>query len=158
MGYWWEGSASTAIPLTSASDVVGQHGKTGGITFRAARFLADWKSQNYRAGESERKHDKVVPHRQPSALHRLQTPGAPHRAPCSDRRLCRDTEEGQRCAEPAAVPAYHQAEDRYCSSAFTPSHTQDRPPCHGTIPARSVRSRNRRSSVGPLSGDRKSVV
>jgi len=36
MGYWWEGSLSTAIPPTSASDIVGQHNKTGGITFRAA--------------------------------------------------------------------------------------------------------------------------
>ena len=31
---WWEGSVSTAIPL-SASDIRGQH-KTGGITFRAS--------------------------------------------------------------------------------------------------------------------------
>ena len=36
MGYWWEGSALTAIPPTSASDVVGQHNKMGGITFGAA--------------------------------------------------------------------------------------------------------------------------
>jgi len=34
--YWWEGSASTAIPPTLASDVVGQHNKIGGITFEAA--------------------------------------------------------------------------------------------------------------------------
>ena len=30
MGHWWEGSTSTA------SDIVGQHHKTGGIRFRAA--------------------------------------------------------------------------------------------------------------------------
>ena len=34
-GYWLEGSVSTVIPSTSASDVVGQQNKTGGITFRA---------------------------------------------------------------------------------------------------------------------------
>lgn len=33
-GYWWEGSTSAAI-TSSASDVVGQQYKTGGITFRA---------------------------------------------------------------------------------------------------------------------------
>ena len=36
MGYWWEGSASTAIPPTSASDVVGQQNQIESITFRAA--------------------------------------------------------------------------------------------------------------------------
>jgi len=36
MGYWWEGPASTAIPPTSASDVVGQHNKIGGIIYGAA--------------------------------------------------------------------------------------------------------------------------
>ena len=30
-GYWWEGSTSTAIPPASASDVVSQYHKTGGI-------------------------------------------------------------------------------------------------------------------------------
>ena len=35
MEYWWEGSASTAIPPTAASDVVGQHNKIGDIIFRA---------------------------------------------------------------------------------------------------------------------------
>ena len=34
--YWWEGPASTATPPTSASNVMGQHNKIGGITFRAA--------------------------------------------------------------------------------------------------------------------------
>ena len=34
--YWREGSTSTAISPTSASDVVGQHNKIGGITFRVA--------------------------------------------------------------------------------------------------------------------------
>ena len=33
MGYWWEGSTSTAIPPTSASDGMGQHHKIEGITF-----------------------------------------------------------------------------------------------------------------------------
>jgi len=32
MGYWQEGSNSTAIPLTSTSDVMGQYSKIGGIT------------------------------------------------------------------------------------------------------------------------------
>ena len=31
----WEGSASTAIPPTSASDVASQHNKMGGTTFGA---------------------------------------------------------------------------------------------------------------------------
>jgi len=35
MGYWWEDSPSTAIPPTSASDLVGQYIKIGGITFGA---------------------------------------------------------------------------------------------------------------------------
>ena len=35
VAYWQEGSTSTAIPSTSTSDVVGQHNKIGGITFRA---------------------------------------------------------------------------------------------------------------------------
>ena len=35
-GYWWEGSASTAIPPTSTSDTVSQHNELGGITFGAA--------------------------------------------------------------------------------------------------------------------------
>jgi len=38
MDYRWEGSASTAILPTSASDVMGQHHKIG-ITFRAALEL-----------------------------------------------------------------------------------------------------------------------
>jgi len=33
MEYCWEGSASTAISPTSASDVVGQHNKIRGDTF-----------------------------------------------------------------------------------------------------------------------------
>ena len=36
MEYWQEGSASTAITPTPASEIVGQHNKIGGITFRAA--------------------------------------------------------------------------------------------------------------------------
>jgi len=34
--YWWEGSSPTAMPPTSASDAMGQHNKTGGITFGAS--------------------------------------------------------------------------------------------------------------------------
>jgi len=34
--YWWEGSACAATPPPSASDVVGQQNKIGGIAFRAA--------------------------------------------------------------------------------------------------------------------------
>jgi len=33
--YWWEGSASTAVPPLT-SDIMGQHNKIGGIIFRAA--------------------------------------------------------------------------------------------------------------------------
>jgi len=35
MEYRQEGSTSTAIPPTSASDVVGQNNKIGGLTFGA---------------------------------------------------------------------------------------------------------------------------
>ena len=35
MEYWWKGSAYTAIPTTSASDIMGQYSKIRGITFRA---------------------------------------------------------------------------------------------------------------------------
>jgi len=35
MGYWWEGSFSTAVPPTSISDDAGQHNKIGGITYKA---------------------------------------------------------------------------------------------------------------------------
>ena len=34
--YWWEGSFYTVIPPTSASDIVGQDHKIGGITFGTA--------------------------------------------------------------------------------------------------------------------------
>ena len=43
MGYWWEGSASTAIPPTSASDTVGQCNEIGGSTFRTSPFLHLYK-------------------------------------------------------------------------------------------------------------------
>jgi len=36
VGYSWEGSVSTAIPPTSTSDVISQHNRIKGITFRAA--------------------------------------------------------------------------------------------------------------------------
>ena len=39
MGYWREASTSTAIPSTSASDVMCQHHKTGGIIFGVALIL-----------------------------------------------------------------------------------------------------------------------
>ena len=31
--YWWEGSTSTAVPPTSASDVKGRYNKVGGTAF-----------------------------------------------------------------------------------------------------------------------------
>jgi len=40
MGYWWEGSASSALPAASTSDVVGQHHKIGGTAFRTALIIA----------------------------------------------------------------------------------------------------------------------
>ena len=36
MEYCQEGSASSAIPTTSTSDIMGQHNKTGGIIFGSA--------------------------------------------------------------------------------------------------------------------------
>ena len=36
MEYWWEGSASTAVPVTPNSDIISQHNKTGGIAVGAA--------------------------------------------------------------------------------------------------------------------------
>ena len=48
MEYCWEGSASTAVPATSASDIVGQHHKIGSITLRAALVLAQQCSRIYR--------------------------------------------------------------------------------------------------------------
>ena len=39
MEYWWEGSASSAITSTSASDVMGQNNKIGGITSGALLVL-----------------------------------------------------------------------------------------------------------------------
>ena len=41
MKYCWEGSASTVISLTSASDVVGKYNKMGGIIF-GADFVYVW--------------------------------------------------------------------------------------------------------------------
>jgi len=43
MEYWWEGSTSTDITPTSASDVTGQHNKIGGITVRATLKEEDLK-------------------------------------------------------------------------------------------------------------------
>jgi hypothetical protein len=42
MEYWWEGSTSTAISTTFASDVVGQHNKIGGINFGAALVFSNY--------------------------------------------------------------------------------------------------------------------
>ena len=39
MEYWWEGSTYTARAPTPASDVIGQHNKTGRITFGTALIL-----------------------------------------------------------------------------------------------------------------------
>ena len=39
VGYWWEGSTSTAISPTSTSDIMDQHSNVGGITFRTALIL-----------------------------------------------------------------------------------------------------------------------
>jgi len=36
MEYWLEGTASTAIPPTSAPDVVGQYSEVGGIIFQSS--------------------------------------------------------------------------------------------------------------------------
>jgi len=36
MKYWWKGSASTAIPPTSTSDVLGQHNEIEDINFGSA--------------------------------------------------------------------------------------------------------------------------
>ena len=47
MEYWWEGSTSTAIPPTSASDTVDWHDEIGGIAFVAALIFevsSDWIS------------------------------------------------------------------------------------------------------------------
>ena len=38
MGYWWGGSAPISVPPASPFDVVGQHHRTGGITFGAASY------------------------------------------------------------------------------------------------------------------------
>jgi len=40
MEYWWNGSTSTALPPTSACDVMGQHNKIGGFTLEAALVYA----------------------------------------------------------------------------------------------------------------------
>ena len=44
--YLWEGSTSSAIPPTSTSDIVGQHNKIGGITFRAALICSNSAKHN----------------------------------------------------------------------------------------------------------------
>ena len=38
--YWWDGSTTTVTIPTSSFDVVGQHNKIVGITFRAALVTA----------------------------------------------------------------------------------------------------------------------
>jgi len=54
--YWWEGSTSTAIPPTPASDIVGQHNKIRGITFGAAFVHFDYKCVHVK----EEKHGKTA--------------------------------------------------------------------------------------------------
>ena len=44
MEYWWEGSTSTVVLPTSATDVVGQHIKIAGITFGAVLSLSRERS------------------------------------------------------------------------------------------------------------------
>ena len=66
----WEGSASTAIPPPLASDVVGQHHKIGGITFRAALVAGRVSKQDcisalqmqeiWPKGEDDEKKEPVV--------------------------------------------------------------------------------------------------
>ena len=45
--YWWEGLTSAVTPPTSASDVMGQCNKTGGITYRAAFINASKNSVHF---------------------------------------------------------------------------------------------------------------
>ena len=40
MEYWWEGSASTAVPPPSASDIVNQYNKIGGTAFGAVLIVS----------------------------------------------------------------------------------------------------------------------
>ena len=43
--YWWEPSTSPTIPPTSNSDIVAQHNKVGGITFRANLLFENLKKK-----------------------------------------------------------------------------------------------------------------
>jgi len=40
----WEGSISTAIPPTSASEIMGQQSKIRGIIFRASLVIPEWSA------------------------------------------------------------------------------------------------------------------
>jgi len=42
MEYWWEGSTSSAMLPTSASDSIVQHSTIGGITFGASLIVLDF--------------------------------------------------------------------------------------------------------------------
>ena len=44
MKYWQEGSASTPIPPTSSSDIVGQHSEIGDIAFSPRMYRQAWKT------------------------------------------------------------------------------------------------------------------
>lgn len=46
MGYWWEGSTSTAVPPTSVCDSMGQHYKRRDITFEAALVYFVYAERN----------------------------------------------------------------------------------------------------------------
>ena len=68
-GMQWEGSASTAVPPTSTSDIVGRQRNTGGITFRAA--LAVTSEQVEIKSIRDPHHELLV------APHQLRLPKAP---------------------------------------------------------------------------------
>ena len=56
MGYWWEGSTSTAIPPTSASDTVSQHNKIEAITLSRkylSSYLIRWQIDVYLIKKTE---------------------------------------------------------------------------------------------------------
>ena len=59
--YWWEGSTSTAISTTFASDVVGQHNKIGGINFGAALVNANSNQNYFQFHGSYNKYEKREP-------------------------------------------------------------------------------------------------
>ena len=58
MGCWWKDSSSIAIPPTSASKVVGQRNKIGGITFRAALINNIFVTENLKI-KNKNKNKKI---------------------------------------------------------------------------------------------------